>query len=361
MITFGFMMPSLDRVDHLTAIKTCLTFSVTRLIVSGMTFKPRDVVFILVPRFSMIALYSALEPLRVANRFAGDRFSWRFASLDGAAVIASNGIPVSVTTALAGIGAPEVAVVCSSYEHEAGMSRPLLNELRRLARNGTLLAALDTGAFLLAEAGVLDGYRATCHWETLPAFRESYPRVDVADETYILDRGRMTASGGAAPLDMMIDWLGAIEGEQLASRVADSLVHTRHMNHTGDARVPAGSRYGVRDQRVIAAIELMEEHLEEYRPLSQISSALNISERQLERLFRRELRSPPLAFYRRLRLERAEQLLLYSRMSIREVGLATGFSSLALFSRAFKAQYGRAPSFTRRPAIAGSRQPATAA
>ncbi|MFL5258227.1 MAG: GlxA family transcriptional regulator [Hyphomicrobiales bacterium] len=326
-----------------------------------MAFKPRDVVFLLIPRFSMIALYSALEPLRVANRFAGERFSWRFASHDGAAVTASNGIPVSVTTALAGIGAPEVAVVCSSYEHEAGMTRPFLNELRRLARNGTLLAALDTGAFLLAEAGVLDGYRATCHWETLPAFRESYPRVDAAHETYVLDRGRMTASGGAAPLDMMIDWLGAIEGEDLASRVADSLVHTRHVNHPGEARVPAGSRYGVRDERVIAAIELMEEHLEEYRPLSQISSALNISERQLERLFRRELRSPPFAFYRRLRLERAEQLLLYSRMSIREVGLATGFSSLALFSRAFKAQYGRAPSFIRRPAIARSRQRATAA
>jgi AraC family carnitine catabolism transcriptional activator len=160
---------------------------------------------------------------------------------------------------------------------------------------------------------------------------------------------------------MMIDWLGAIEGEELASRVADSLVHTRHMNHPGEARVPAGSRYGVRDARVIAAVELMEEHLEECRSLSQIAAALKLSERQLERLFRRELGSPPLAFYRRLRLERAEQLLLYSRMSVREVGLAAGFSSLALFSRAFKAQYGRAPSSIRRPASGGSRQPATAA
>jgi AraC family transcriptional regulator, carnitine catabolism transcriptional activator len=341
--------------------KSHLTFTVTRLMPTGMTFKPRDVVFILIPRFSMIALYSALEPLRVANRFAGERFSWRFASRDGGAVTASNGIPVSVTTAFGDISTPEVAIVCASYEHEAGMTRSLLNELRRLARNGTLLGGVDTGAFVLAEAGVLDGYRATCHWETLPAFRESYRRVDVADETYVLDRGRMTASGGAAPLDMMIDWLGAIEGEELASRVADSLVHTRHMNHPGEARVPAGSRYGVRDARVIAAVELMEEHLEECRSLSQIAAALKLSERQLERLFRRELGSPPLAFYRRLRLERAEQLLLYSRMSVREVGLAAGFSSLALFSRAFKAQYGRAPSSIRRPASGGSHQPATAA
>ena len=88
----------------------------------------------------MIALFSALEPLRVANRFAGDIFSWRFASIDGNAVSASNSIPVSVSSGLDGIGRPDVAVVCASYEHETGMIRPVLNELRRLARNGTLLA-----------------------------------------------------------------------------------------------------------------------------------------------------------------------------------------------------------------------------
>lgn len=318
-----------------------------------MNYRPRDVVFLLIPRFSMIALFSALEPLRVANRFGGALFSWRFVSVDGSAVAASNGIPVSVTAALEGIGRPELAVVCASYEHEAAMVRPLLNELRRLARNGTLLAGLDTGAFLLAEAGVLDGYRATCHWETLPAFRESYPEVDVADDTYVHDRGRMTASGGAAPLDMMIDWLGAIESEELASRVADSLVHTRHINHPGEARMPAGSRYRIGDERIVAAIELMEEHIEDAVPMRNIAAASGISERQLERLFRRELRASPLAFYRRIRLERAEQLLAYSRLTVREIGVACGFSSLALFSRAFKAQYGRAPSSIRRPANRG--------
>src|SRR5438045_4089812 len=224
MITLGFIASSSLWGKVSLSPASDLTFSVWNLIISDM--RRRDLVFLLIPRFSMIALFSALEPLRVANRFAGDIFSWRFASIDGNPTSASNGIPVSVTTAIDGIGRPDVVVVCASYEHEAGMVRSTLNELRRLARNGTLLAGVDTGAFLLAEAGVLDGYRATCHWETLPAFRESYPKIDVADDTYVLDRGRMTASGGAAPLDMMIDWLGAIESEALASRVADSLVHT---------------------------------------------------------------------------------------------------------------------------------------
>lgn len=308
----------------------------------------RDIAFLLVPRFSMIALFSALEPLRVANRFAGEVFSWRFVSMDGEAVTASNGIPVSVSASIAAIGRPDAAIACASYEHEAGMTQPVFNELRRLARNGTLLGGVDTGAFLLAGAGVLDGYRATAHWETLPAFRESYPDIDVADETYVIDRGRLTASGGAAPLDMMLDWLGAIESEALAQKVADTLVHSRQINHPGEARVSAGSRYGIGDARLIKAIRLMEEHVEDRLTLKDVARTAEISDRQLERLFRQHLKVTPVGFYRQLRLERAHRLLAYSRLSVRDVALATGFSTLAEFSRAFKSRYGRPPSHARK-------------
>jgi transcriptional regulator GlxA family with amidase domain len=308
----------------------------------------RDIAFLLIPRFSMIALFSALEPLRVANRFAGEVFSWRFASMDGMAVAASNGIPVSVTAGIDGIGRPDVAIVCASYDQEAGMHRPVFNELRRLARNGTLLGAVDTGAFLLAGAGVLDGHRATCHWETLPAFRESYRDIDVAETTYVIDRGRMTASGGAAALDMMLDWLGSIESEALAQKVADTLVHTRHVNHPGEARVPVGSRYKIDDPRLVRAIRLMEEHVEDTLALSDVAQAAQVSGRQLERLFHKHLQATPIGFYRQLRLDRAHRLLVYSRLSVRNVALATGFSTLAEFSRAFKQKYGKPPSDARR-------------
>ena len=107
---------------------------------------PRDIAFLLIPRFSMIALFSALEPLRVANRFAGEVFAWRFVSIDGEAVAASNGIPVSVTASIDGLGRPDVMVACASYDQEAGMTRPVFNELRRLARNGTLLGGVKLSA-----------------------------------------------------------------------------------------------------------------------------------------------------------------------------------------------------------------------
>ena len=137
-----------------------------------------DIAFFLVPRFSMIALYSALEPLRVVNRYRPDRFTWKLLSADGGPVVASNGIEVAVTGTYDDFGRPDMVVVCASHDYDHHLGGPIVRQLRRVARSGVLMAGLDTGSFFLAEAGILDGFQATCHWETLPAFREMYPRVD---------------------------------------------------------------------------------------------------------------------------------------------------------------------------------------
>jgi AraC family carnitine catabolism transcriptional activator len=313
-----------------------------------------DILFVLVPGFSMIALYSALEPLRVANRFGGELFRWRFVSPGGEAVIASNGIPVSVEGALAAAGRPNLAVVCSSYDHDKAMTAPLRAALRRLDRAGVWLGGLDTGPILLADAGLLDGRRATCHWETLGAMREDYPRVDVSDALYEIDGARLTASGGTAPLDMMIAWIASLHGQALATRVADTLVHARYGGDPGGARIAARTRFGTDDGHVLAAISAMEEHLEDLLRLEDVAAAAGASPRQLERRFKAALGMGPMRFYLGLRLERAERLLTYSRLSVRDVGLAAGFSSMAQFSRAYKARFGLAPSQHRRSSRAAA-------
>ena len=309
--------------------------------------QPTDVSFALIPQFSMIALYSALEPLRVVNRFRPGRFAWRFVSVDGAPVKGSNGIAQAVSGSLANIGRPDLAVLCSSYEHGDGLSRPVINDIRRLARSGALLAGLDTGAFYLAEAGVLDGHQATCHWETLPALRESYQRIDVRDAPYVIDRGRMTASGGTTALDMMLDWIGALEGKEMERKVADTLVYSGHRKPSGVARISAAARYGITDQRLQRVVEVMETHCEDVLAMTDLAAVAGVSVRQLERLFEAEQAISPVQFYLQLRLERAEHLLTYTRMSVRDVGLACGFSSLSSFSRRYSARHGFAPSLTR--------------
>ncbi len=313
-----------------------------------MALRDHDVAFVLVPGFSMIGLFSALEPLRVANSFAGDVFSWRFVSENGEAAVASNGIPVSVTHTTDGIGLPDMIVICASYGHEEGMTPRMINCVRKLARTNAMLCGVDTGAFALAEAGVLDGYKATCHWQTLPAFRERYLAVDVVETPYAIDRGRMTSSGGTTALDMMLDWLKEMEGNALSIQVADALVHTRQSGNPGQARIAVSQRYPTDDHRVLSAISAMEAHVEEVMPVEDIATAVGISLRQLERLFSQQLGAGPKAVYQQLRLEHAEHLLTYSAMSVREVGLAAGFASLEQFSRSYKSRYGQPPSVHRR-------------
>jgi AraC family carnitine catabolism transcriptional activator len=318
------------------------------ILLSNFAMATYDVVFILVPRFSMIALYGAVEPLRVANRYAGPTFSWRFISLDGQPVAASNDIPVSVSGGLREVGRPAMAVISASYGHETAMTAPTLAAIRRLARQQVLLAGIDTGPFVLAEAGVLDGHRATCHWESLPGFRESYPDVQVFQSLYETDRGRMTCAGGSAAIDMMLDWIGRLLGASVAIAVADQLVHFRATENRSEARVPATARYGTDDQRLLAVVAAMEDQCEEPLSAGALADIARLSLRQLERLFRLKLGQRPMAVYRRIRLEKAERLINYSHMSLRDIALATGFSSPAEFSRGFSRYFGRTPGSLRR-------------
>ena len=319
-----------------------LTFFAIELAFYAMT--AADVVFHLVPRFSMISLYGALEPLRVANRFAERKFSWRFISADGKPVSASNDIPVSVSGSLADVGRPTMVVVCASYEPEHGITKPALAVMRKLATQKVLLAGIDTGPFLLASAGVLDGYRATCHWESLPGFRESFPRVQAMQSLFEVDRDRLTSAGGSSVIDMMLEWIRQQLGREIAVTVADQLVHSRFAEPPGEARIPAAARYGTTDSRMLSCIALMEEQLEEPRSVEDLANRAGVSVRQLERLFSTTLKKRPMGFYLDLRLERAERLINYSLMSIREVAVATGFSALSQFSRSFKQKFGKSPS-----------------
>ncbi|MGF7163412.1 AraC family carnitine catabolism transcriptional activator [Rhodoligotrophos appendicifer] len=304
----------------------------------------RDIAFVLFPRFSMIALFGALEPLRVANRFAGPVFSWRFVSSDGAPVAASNEIPVTAEAKLTDIGRPDLALFCASYHPERNYTRSVVSHVRRLARLGIDLGGVDTGPFLLGEAGVLDGHRATCHWESLPGFRESYPEVDATQTLYEIDRGRLTCSGGAATIDMMLDYIGRIHGGELAVRVADQLVHSRLPSAPAAGRLPAHVRYQVGDQRLILILEAMERHTEEPISLDRLAAMGGVSLRQMERLFQVRLGAPPNRIYRRLRLEHGEHLLSYSRLSVTDVAMACGFQGLSQFSRAFSRHFGFPPS-----------------
>lgn len=309
---------------------------------------PQEVVFVLLPKFSMIALYGALEPLRIANRFAGPLFAWRFVSLDGAPVAASNEIPVSVSGDLDTIGRPALVMVCASYEPEKHLSRTVFAKFRGLARKGVRLGGVDTGQFVLASAGLLDGYKVALHWESLPGFRETFPDVDATTALFEIDRDRMTCAGGAASIDMMLEYIARNHGRDLAISAADQLVHFRFTDGSGEARLPADVRYQIGHPKLLKVVDAMEQNIEDPLSVPALARHGGLSPRQMERLFSQHLKVAPRKFYQQLRLDRAERLLNYSHLTITDVAVACGFPSLEHFTRSYKARFGLPPSRHRR-------------
>lgn len=303
----------------------------------------KDIAFILLPRFSMIALVCALEPLRVANRYRPGTFAWRFVTPDGGEVRASNEIPVSGAETLSAMKAPDLAIICSSWDLERHFTRSILNPIRKLGRGRTILAGLDTGPFVMAQAGLLNGRRATCHWESRAALRETYRDVEVTNALYEIDNDRITCSGGAASIEMMLDIIERCHGRALTVNIADQLVYLRFA-YGGDARLPADVRLQISNPRLSRIVEAMEQNTEEPLSHEALAQIGGLSVRHMERLFQADFATTPRRFYQRIRLDGAERLLRDTSMSVIDVAVACGFRSHAHFTRAYRARFGAPPS-----------------
>lgn len=300
--------------------------------------------FLILPEFPIYALIVAIETLRVANQNSGRRlFSWHLFSVDGRAVKAGNGMTMTPEAAIADVPYFPTVIVCAGNRPVQYITSRLLNWLRRLDRHGARLGALDTGAFTLAAAGLLEGYRATLHWEAITMFREEYPEIPVTEQLYVVDRNRLTCAGGMATVDMMLHLIEERHGHELAEVVTNGFVH-RRARHEGEPQrslAPRGQR-GL-DPPLQRVVELMEEHLE--APLSprQLARRSGMSVRQVERLFRSRFNESPMRHYLKIRLLAARSHLFYGEMAIQDIAAACGFSAPSVFSRAFRGQFGLSP------------------
>jgi transcriptional regulator GlxA family with amidase domain len=305
--------------------------------------------FLTLPNYSLIAVTNALEVLRMANRVAGrDIYEWSIASLDGRPVPASSGLELTPTVALDKIGKVEILFVCGGIDVREAVSNPLLAALRRLGERRVGLGALCTGGYALARAGLLDNYRATIHWENLPALREEFPRVQLNDQVFSIDRDRFTASGGTAPLDLMLNLIQLKHGLRISQQVSEQFVLERVRSDRDRQYVPLRAQVGSSHGTMIRVAQLMEENIEKPLSLERIAHSTGLSRRQIERLFRRHLDCVPKRYYLEMRLRRARELLLQTAMPIMDVTTSCGFKSPPHFSRCYRAQFGYPPSEERR-------------
>lgn len=308
--------------------------------------------FYLVPQFPMMAFAAAIEPLRAANRLAGQKlFDWHLFSRDGGPVRASNGIHIAVDGSTGDEGALHLLFVCAGTPDAGVRDKPLAQWLRGLARAGTAVGGISLGAYALANAGLLDGRRCALHWESLAAFAEQFPRVRTTSDIFVIDGDRYTCSGGIAALDMMLQLITARDGRTLANDVSEQFIHPRIRGAQDRQRMAIQARLGVANQKLIAAIGLMEVTVEEPRDVRQIAAEVGLSSRQLERLFAKYLQASPSRHYLELRLDKARESLLQTSTPILDVAVACGFASASHFSRCYRAVYGHKPSDERAAAL----------
>ncbi len=310
--------------------------------------------FLLLPQFSMLAFSSAVEPLRAANRLSGRRlYDWRILTVDGEPIRSSSRMHLLAEGSLEDCGRPDLLIVVASLDVHRLRDPGVIAALRRLARGGCRLGALSTGSYLLAWAGLLQGFRCTVHWENLDAFREDFPDLDVTGELYEIDGPRLTCAGGTASMDMMLTLIGEKHGRDLASRVAEQFIHERIRETHDHQRMSLQGRLGISHPKLLQVIGLMEDHLEEPLARAELADRAGLSTRQLERLFRRYLGRTPTRYYLELRLHRARALLTQTSMSVLNVALACGFVSASHFSKCYREFFHKMPREERRQATQG--------
>ncbi|MEM0946680.1 MAG: GlxA family transcriptional regulator [Pseudomonadota bacterium] len=295
-------------------------------------------------QFTMHCFASAVDSLRIANRMAGRTlYTWKLLGEGGTTVTSSTGTRFEVDGDLEELSRDDTVFLCGGLDVQAATTRPILNWLRREARRGVALGGLCTAAYPLAKAGLLDGKRATIHWENQDSFAEEFEDVTLTKSIFVVDGNRMTTAGGTASIDLMLKIIADDHGEELAGTVADQLIYTSIRTDQDTQRLSVPTRIGVRHPKLSTVIQIMEANIEDPISPSILARDVGMSTRQLERLFRRYLNRSPKRYYMELRLQKARNLLMQTDMSVINVALACGFASPSHFSKCYRAQYNTTP------------------
>ncbi|MGP3697050.1 GlxA family transcriptional regulator [Rhodobacter sp. NSM] len=307
-------------------------------------FRPRRFVFLLLDRFTMISFAGAIEPLRIANRVSGRTlYSWALAGENGTEAVCSNGAAFRLDMGLGEIEREDVLLVCGGIDVQKATTRGIVNWLRREARRGVTIGGLCTGAYALAKAGLLDGKKATIHWENQDGFTEEFEEVRLTKSVFVMDGNRLTTAGGTASIDMMLKIIARDQGDDIANTVADQLIYSSIRTDQDTQRLSIPTRIGVRHPKLSEVIRAMEANIEDPISPADLAEEVGMSTRQLERLFRRYLNRSPKRYYMELRLQKARNLLMQTDMSVINVALACGFASPSHFSKCYRSHYATTP------------------
>lgn len=302
-------------------------------------------VFIVVPRFNIMTLITMIETMRIANYLApAPIFSWQVASFDGANITASNGMTTTVQLAGDALPPADFIFVLGSWGTEQYTNRHLIAWLRKRARARERICGVELGSYIVARAGLLDGKAATLHWSWLNGFKETFDRVDTQECLFTLDAKVMTCSGGLAGVDLMLRLIEEISGSSFSGEIADQMLHHPIRTAQSPQRSTMGRSTETMLPMVREAMTLIEQNIEEPLKVPEIAEILEVSQRQLERQFKKYVGCTVVQFGLLRRLQNARLLLISTELSIRQIATASGFNTLSHFAYSFGKFFGRRPS-----------------
>lgn len=289
---------------------------------------------VLFDQFSNHCLANFVEPLRAANGFLhGTPYHWRFVTLDGAPVHSSSGLKIAPHARLADAEGTALMLMPSYGIRDLDRS-DVVRAVARAVAQTEVVGGFDTGPWLLARTGLLDGYRATIHWDMLDAFAETFPDIDAERERYVMDRDRVTCSGAMAAFDLVTHLIASAHGPVVAMDVAQLFMSRDAVPPLGPA--PTG-------RTVSRAIALMQDNIETPLSIPDIARRVGCTRKTLEHRMRATLGATPAAVYRRQRLNMALRLVQDGDLLVSEIAGRCGYENASAMTRAFKAAYGQSP------------------
>ena len=312
---------------------------------SAIPNETRHIACILLPRFNMMGVVSLLEPVRVANYLSdAPLYTHSFHAPSAGTVASSSGMEVTCTSLPDKLKRDDIVFVVGSWGAENYTDPAFLAWLRRQARLGIRLCAIEIASYVFARAGLLAGRQATTHWSYLAGFQEMFPDILAAEQLFTIDGNIMTCAGITAVSDLMLHLIQIDHGAPIVSEISDITMH--HPVRPGHAPQRKTMGRGVDDlpNAVRAAIDLIEGNITEPLRVPEIARHAGISQRQLERQFNQAIGCSVVQFGMLLRLQHARVLLISTDLSVREISAASGFNSLSHFAYAFRKCFNRRPS-----------------
>ena len=310
------------------------------------TDRTKQIGVMLFDRFSNHCLANAVEPLRAVNSLLGwPAYEWCFLSGDGAPVKSSSGLPVSVQAPLGRAQGGDVLMLLPSYGCRRYATTDMSRGLRQAASRFGVMAGLDMGSWLLAAAGLLEGRKATIHWDEIDAFSETFPEVRVQRERVVMDGDRWSCGGAMTAFELVQRMIARDHGEALRIDVAALFMQ-------GEGRQGDDLPRNV-TQIVAAALMLMRNNQEQPLTVPHIADRLEIAPRRLTAVFKAELGAGPQQVYRRIRLQTARRLVERTGLGIAEIALRCGYENASAMTRAYREEFGKSPQQTRRRKLSG--------